>query len=266
MKRIIPIILAMLLTTTFAQEPPNAVPSPNVNLQTPVESPSASPLVVTSSLHTETSWLTPSDILKHSVAIACAAFGALLGAISAYWLGRWRHKNDERDKYYGHLLAAQYSLMSQWNILEGIRLDFLEPLRNDPNRFSKLPLYYSASHHYPVPFDGIIPLTRSSNPHLLQEIHIAEQRFHSCQESIAMRNKLLEAFYKNPSQGFDSETGRAKIHAEGREVFILRKATDTVYTQVDKTLPTLEDTVKAMEQFIKAEFKGAKALKMQALG
>jgi hypothetical protein len=210
-------------------------------------------------------WPTPTDLLTYSVAFGSAALGAFLGSLSAYLLGRRQHRSDERDKYYGYLLAAQYSLMSQWNILEGIRRQHLEPLRDDPTRFVKLPVFYAPSHHYPVPFEHITRITRSSNPNLLQDVHIAEQRYHTSQESLAIRNKLLEAFYKNPNEDFDFDTGRGRVRADAKEVYFIRQATDVVYQQIDRALPALAETARALERFIKAEFKGAKPLRMQGL-
>ncbi len=66
-------------------------------------------------------WPTSTELLTDVVAFASAAMGALLGSLSAYRLGRRQQRADQRDEHYGALLTAQYSLMSQWNILEGCR-------------------------------------------------------------------------------------------------------------------------------------------------
>lgn len=208
-------------------------------------------------------WPTPAELLTHTVAFASAALGAMLGSFSAYWFARWQSRSEGRDRYYGHLLAAQYSLMSEWNILEGIRRQHLESLRDDPNRFVKLRLYYAPSYHHPVPFSEITAIARSSDPNLLQDIHIAEQRYHTAQETLALRNKLLEAFYQNPTEDFDPQTGRGKTRADDKEIFFLRQVTDMVYHHFDRALPALAETVKKLEKFIKSEFKGARALRME---
>jgi len=56
------------------------------------------------------------DLAQHFDAFGAAA-GALLGSLSAFGLGIAQAKHDGREKRHGALLAAQYALMSQWNVL-----------------------------------------------------------------------------------------------------------------------------------------------------
>jgi hypothetical protein len=87
--------------------------------------------------------------------------------------------------------------MSQWNILEGIRRQHLEPLRGDTNRALKLPIHYATPLHQPVPLQHIFFTARSKEPNLLQEVHIAEQSYNMAIEALTLRNRLLQEFYKN---------------------------------------------------------------------
>ncbi len=47
--------------------------------------------------------------------------------------------------------------MSEWNFLEGVRIQHLEPLRADPERYMSVPLA------------DIVSIARSKNPDLLVE-------------------------------------------------------------------------------------------------
>ena len=213
-------------------------------------------------------WPISGELLTHGVAFASAAMGALLGSLSAYLLGRRQQRADKRDEQYGATLMAQYSLMSQWNILEGIRRQHLEPLREDPNRAMKLAIYYAPSLHHRVPFEGIAFITRTKEPNLLQVVHIAEQSFHTATEALSIRNGLLQDFYKNPAverERFDPDTGRALIRADPKDVFFIRQATDVLYRHVDSALPKLKAAAESLEKFIKSEFKGARALRMEEI-
>jgi hypothetical protein len=50
-----------------------------------------------------------------------------------------------------------------------------------------------------------------------------------------------------------------------KNVFFIRQATDGLYKQVDSALPKLKQAAKALEKFIKVQFKGASALRMQEI-
>jgi len=91
--------------------------------------------------------LAEASVIRSPTATACissisAAFGAFFGLLSAFYLGRVEQRSDRREKRHAALITAQYALMSQWNIVEAIRVQHLEHFRNDPIRFTKLKLYW----------------------------------------------------------------------------------------------------------------------------
>ena len=129
------------------------------------------------------SWVTAMN--WHSV--IPSLFGAFFGALGAYFVGRFKEKRDENNRRHTALLATQYALFSQWNIVEDIRKNFLDSFRKDPERHFKQLQYFRVVGELSVPFEDLTFIIDSKTPNLLQEIHIAEKRFTS---SIEVLNKL----------------------------------------------------------------------------
>jgi len=204
-------------------------------------------------------------LLPHLSGIFAAAFGAFFGSLSAFYLGRLQQRSDRREKRHAALIAAQYALISQWNIVEAIRVQHLEKLRDDPNRFAKLPLYYFRVSPTVVPFAELTFVLETEDPNILREIHLAEQNFQSCVDALQLKNQELEKFYQNPSvshQILDFETGAGIASADAKDLLFLRQATDALYTSVDRTLPRLASAVEKLEKLMKSMFPGRKALRM----
>jgi hypothetical protein len=193
-----------------------------------------------------------------AIGVISAVAGAWFGSYSASKLARSQQRRDVQDKRYSALIAAQYALMSQWNILEGVRVKHLEPRRSDKMRFLKMPVIYVPEMSFRVPLADITFVAESRSPNLLQEIHIAENFYLTCMESVTILRKEVEAFLCNPKivRGeFDFETGVAPIEANPREVFMLKEATDNLYVIVDMSLRAIRETIPKLARYIEQEFK-----------
>jgi hypothetical protein len=200
------------------------------------------------------------------VAFSSAIAGAFFGSLSAFWLGRLQQKRDLRDRKHSALLATQYALLSQWNILENVRRQHLEPLRQDSTRFTKLSRFYTIKAHCSVPFSEITFIANSDEPNLLQEMHIAEQSYLNAILAIELYNQKRDEFFKNAEgrvDQFDMETGKTTIATAPQEVFMMRSVTDILYESVDKALPKLDEEVGKIWEFVKRNFKGMKAIKCE---
>jgi hypothetical protein len=200
------------------------------------------------------------------VAFSSAIAGAFFGSISAFWLGRLQQKRELRERRHGALIATQFALLSQWTILENVRRDHLEALRNDPARFAKMSRFYTTIAHFSVPFSEITFIANSDEPNLLQQIHIAEQSYLGAVQAINLYNQKGEEFFKNAEsrvEQFDEQTGQTTIATAPREVFMMRAVTDILYQQIDKTLPILDAEVKNIWKFVKRNFKEMKAIKFE---
>jgi hypothetical protein len=187
-------------------------------------------------------------------------FGAFFGALGAYLIGRFKEKRDEDNRRHTALLATQYALFSQWNVIEDIRKNLLEPSRKDPERYFKMLQYFRVVGELNVPFEELTFID-SKDPNLLQEIHIAEKRFTSSTDLLNKLNeKRLEIQDKYHPKNFDMKTGRrSEMIVPAFEVFRLKVLTDLLYDEVDKTLPDLTKTNERLFSFIKTNLKGRKA-------
>jgi hypothetical protein len=178
-------------------------------------------------------------LLPYLSAIFAAAFGAFFGSLCAFYLGRVQQRSDRREKRHAALIAAQYALMSQWNIVEAIRVQHLEDLHNDPSRFTKLKLYWFPMSPSLVPFADLTFVLETKDPNILQEIHLAEQSYHGCAEALQLRNQELKKFYENPRISHeirDFETGSGVAAATQKDLIFLRQATEALYLSLDRTL------------------------------
>ena len=210
----------------------------------------------------ETDFWNTTNVVAFSSAIA----GAFFGSASAFWLGRLQQKRDLRDRRHSALLATQHALLSQWNVLENVRQQHLEPLRQDSLRFAKMPRFYTTKASCSVPFSEITFIVNSDEPNLLQEIHSAEQAYLGAIQAIDLYNEKRDEFFKKAEgriSQFNEETGQTTIETESREIFVMRKVTDILYQTIDKALPKLDGEVKNIWKFVKRNFKGMKAIQFE---
>jgi hypothetical protein len=204
--------------------------------------------------------------LKDFLPFATSLFGAFFGALGAYLVGRFKEKRDVENRRHTALLATQYALYSQWSIIEDIRKNFLEPLRNDPQRHLKQLEYMRVVGELHVPFDELTFIIDSKEPNLLQEIHIAEKRFTSSTDLLKKLNqKRIEIQDKYPPKKFDTTIGKGEIDVPVYEIFRLKASSNLLYDEVDKAGPDLWNTIKLVFDFVKVNFKGKKAAKFVAL-
>jgi hypothetical protein len=198
--------------------------------------------------------------LKDFLPFATSLFGAFFGALGAYFVGRFKEKRDENNRRHTALLATQYALFSQWNVIEDIRRNLLDPSRKDPERHFKMLQYFRVVGELNVPFEELTFIINSNEPNLLQEIHIAEKRFSSATDLlIKLNQKRLEIQDKYPPKNFDMKIGKgSEMIVPAYEVYRLKVLTDLLYDEVDKALPDLTKTNDQLLRFIKTNLKGRK--------
>jgi hypothetical protein len=204
-------------------------------------------------------------LIPHVSAVFAAAFGAFFGSLSAFYLGRLQQQKDRRQKQHGALIGTQYALMSQWNIVEAIRVQHLAYLRNDPVRFTKMKLFWFPLAPTFVPFADLTFVLETKDPNLLHEIQLAEQNYRACAQALQIRNQELQKFYENPRVSHhirDFKTGERVSRAADRDLIFLRQSTDGLYIAVDRALPRLIAVIEKLEKLIKSMFPGKTALKL----
>lgn len=194
-----------------------------------------------------------------------AGFGAFLGSGSAFLLESRRRKSERRDKEHDAALSAQYALQAQWNTLEGVRRQCLEPLRNDPHRHLNIAVFTMPGPRLSIPFDRLIFIAKRDDPNLLQEMRIAEESYVSAMEVLSQRNAKVEAFYYDSDvdrKTFNEETGRSTSNAPAHKVFLIKQLTDGLYHHVDRAIPLLAAAFASTRVCIKRNFPR----KFRALG
>ena len=155
--------------------------------------------------------------------------------------------------------------MSQWNVVEAVRVQHLEALRNDPVRFTKLKLYWFPIAPAFVPLTDLTFVLETREPNLLHEVHLAELNYRGCVQALEKRNQELQKFYDNPRVSHtirDFETGAGVAAANDRDLIFLKQATDALYTAVDRSLPRIAAVIQKIEKLINAMFPGKQALRM----
>src|SRR5580704_11055723 len=100
-----------------------------------------------------------SRIIEVFIAFGSAAAGALLGSLSAFYLGKLQQRHDQKEKErsdflssqqkkYSTLLQAQYALISQCSTLAFIKLNHLDPYRQNASaRHIEMPMFYVPSNY-----------------------------------------------------------------------------------------------------------------------
>jgi hypothetical protein len=183
--------------------------------------------------------------------------GAKRGAQTAFNLAQEQQRRDLEEKRASALKAAQYALYSQWNALEGVRRQHLEPHRNNPQRFLVMPKYYVPEVPMLVDFDSIVFITGGKEANLLQEIYLAQQAYHSCTHSIDIVRVEYDKFQNNPRliRGpLDTKTGERAITGDIGETFMLKEAIDLMYATIDRTIPIISEVNEKIGAFSKQYF------------
>jgi hypothetical protein len=203
-----------------------------------------------------------SAISTYIVAFGSAAAGALVGSLSAYILGRRQQKQDEDNRKHGALINTQFALFSQWKVVDGIKTNHLDPLRNDKDRFSKLRATIFIKAPLTVPLSELPFIASSNNPNLIQEISDAEQHYLKSMLALDLFNNFHTEFEKNhpPIPGtFDKGSGlttASKFELETGDYYLTN-----LYKQVDLASPKLFEAIGKTADFIKQNFKDKVAYK-----
>lgn len=142
-------------------------------------------------------------VLKDIGTAVLALFGTFLGATLAFRLNEQKEKNNEEKKQREALNRALFILIRQHNAIIQLK-------REMDKHSSDLHLAFNMPALSPPSYTDLVQhiadlefLIESSNPNLLFELTIEQERFHQAIESIRVRN----AFYVNEVQLKIAATG-----------------------------------------------------------
>jgi hypothetical protein len=204
-------------------------------------------------------------ISTYIVAFGSAAAGALVGSLATYLLGLRQQKQDEDNRRHGALINTQFALFSQWKVVDGIKTNHLEPLRNEANRFTKLRTTLFIKAPLSVPLSELAFIANSNDPNLIQEIADAEQDYLKSMLVLDLFNHYRAEFEKNhpPIPGtFNNEKGSGQTIATKFEIEVGNYYLSNLYKQVDLASPNLLKTIEKIAIFVKQNFKGKKSIRI----
>jgi len=163
-----------------------------------------------------------------------ALFGAIIGAFTAYlcdWLKEGRKKRKDQ---HGAIMRTQLALISQFNTIDNLEKQFLEPFRQEPERELKLISFVMHDTNLRVNYDAIAFLLETKNPTLVLEVHAAEQSYLAAMDALNLRNEAYERLHSNSSvESLNRQTGQATIVVKDpRNLKLLKDTTDSLYTSV----------------------------------
>ncbi len=135
----------------------------------------------------------PPDVMDFLVQAIASLLGALVGAFAAFELERQRQKRTERHHRIGRIRKALFVLMEQRSFVLNYSHQFLDGLRDDPDRDLKL-----------LPTPPIAPEVRidiedlgfllERDGYVLNRLANADLRFRSLLGWMAVRNEVHQRF------------------------------------------------------------------------
>lgn len=195
------------------------------------------------------------------ISFTTSLFGACLGALGAYCVALLKERRDEAKERRAAIHAAQYALHTQWSILHDIKTSFLDPVRNDPNRHTTHQIFLRNQGEQSVPLAKLTFLLDSKEPNLLQEVHIAENRFLASIRTLDKLNELRGTLLqKYPPSRFDLQTGAGLTEIPSHELFALKTLTDLLYRNIDEALVFINQSNHSLAAFTVTHLRGCKAL------
>jgi hypothetical protein len=204
---------------------------------------------------------------SYIIAFGSAAAGALVGSLATYLLGRRQQKQDEDNRRHGALINTQFALFSQWKVVDGIKTNHLDPVRNETNRFGKVRATLFTKAPLTVPLSELAFIANSSNPNLIQEISDAEQDYLKSMLVLDLFNQFHAEFTRThaPIPGtFDNEKSSGQVIASKFEIEMGNYYLTNLYKQVDLASPKILKTIDNIAVFVKHNFRGKKSIKIEA--
>lgn len=200
--------------------------------------------------------------VAHSAEFLVAAFGALFGALAAYWFERWKDRKESVDANHAAVLRAQMTLICNVNSLAGLKRDFLDPYRDMTDRERQMAFFYQIMNTDTVDVGSLSFFLDGSDANLLLDLHLASKSYMNAADALRIRNIEFERFAASADiEKFDLETGKLGGMVSLLRLKILKDATDSVFDCVDKALAKNERAVESLRQAAKPRFQNRKLLR-----
>src|SRR5574341_260300 len=197
-------------------------------------------------------------LLPHLSALFAAAFGGFSGAFVAFLLERRRREMEEKKSKISAALRAHLILIGYIETLENLNRQYLDPLRNDPQRNHKLTSSFISPVHLKLDLDSLSFLAEHRKPQVFHDIHLAQRAYYSAIDALDVRNSWLEKFLGSEVKllGYNRDTEQAYIAADPRSVKVLTDLTDSLYKATDLAIEKCNSAIKSLSSTIKELFPG----------
>jgi len=191
------------------------------------------------------------------VTLTSAAAGAFLGAFLAFVLEAYRRWATERDARYSMLRLAQFSLSMQLRSLVIIRNQYLNELRDDPQRFMSLVPFVGDVADPQVDLSSLGFLGAKDAIEVLQRVHMAQSAWSTAMTALQERNRMMVLLYEKvePRGPIEFESGVQKVSIEAGFARRLKGITDGLYESVDSAIELQHSAVEGLAEAGKRMFR-----------
>jgi len=187
---------------------------------------------------------------SETVALVAAAVGAFLGSTSAFLLEAWRRSHVEKTARHTALLQAQFAVSMQLRTMVNIRDQYLNEVRDKPDRFMLLVPFYGETADPVVDLGTLGFVAADDRIDALQQVHMAQGAYLTAMSALRARNEMMAAMYEAaiPSGDFDFETGEETVALDRRKARRLKGITDGLYKSVDSAIELEHEAVAVLAQ------------------
>lgn len=182
------------------------------------------------------------------ITLAAAAAGALLGAAVAFALEAFRRWLAERNRRYALLLEAQFSLSMQLRSLVITRNQYLNELRDDPQRFMSLVPFIGDVSDPQVDLSSLGFVGVKDKVEVLQRVHMAQAAWSTAMAALRERNQMMALLYEKaePRGPIEFDSGAQKVSVDAGFARRLKGVTDGLYDSFDCAIELQHSGVEAL--------------------
>jgi hypothetical protein len=203
--------------------------------------------------------------IVQSTEFASALGGAFFGAFLAAWFESRRRRHEKRDREYEAFLRTQAVIITQGNSLGWIAKDY--PSKNSFDNLRPIVLGLTRQ---TVDFKDLVFIAKSSDPQLLIELDVANERYDFFRRILEARNAAIDELLRRPDKDVairkflrpretEDETCDAQLEqmmVEGPQLllFKLRETNTAVPRSLGRAKRANEETMQRLLTFAHKEF------------
>src|ERR1043166_995280 len=191
-------------------------------------------------------------------ALGGALGGAFFGAFLAARFESKRRRDEKRDREYEALLRTQAVIISQANSLGWIAK--LYPSPDSFNNYQNIMLGFTRQ---TLDFKDLAFVAKSSDPQLLIELDVANERYDFFRRLLESRNAAIEEFLRHPETKItDLDVTTGKFTGSGLKLleFHVHAANRAASSSLANARHANEETMKRLVTFAQKEFPGRRVL------